>query len=333
MYRPSAATSTADEMETVAHLFEMKNRGSDINYYVEAKATLTAISDLAVRHALRSLEALSTAFEAHGYLVVKANAAKHPGVERGLEEYNTAVSKLASCEIGDINPTFIRTSLVCCRLFIAIEVRLGDFSLAVQHFVRGLHIMYQSCSRPSVDAEGRIVPGSKEDIPLLDLFIIKLFASANPVRWQMERPPSWQADMALAVPNYVPLRSNARLELATLSTEVTSFLCYVTSLRHQHQIQGLLQWKAKLLETLQDWHDIHAEPIKDVMNGASPIRLRYAIAFAPFLYQILKIVTRLAMGNAVEALNMLSDFEDLGGIASYLTELRKQVSDFRDQHK
>lgn len=325
IYRPNSTTSTADDVEKLAHLFKMKNRGSDIGYHVEAEAVLTAVADPAIRHALISLDVLYKAFQAHGYIVVKPNVIGHANVERGIEEYNKAVSNLSPRLVGEPSPTFIRTSLLCCQMFIGIEVRLANFTLAVQHFIRGLRIMYQYHSRPSLDSEGCITPSSGADLPLLDLFVIKLFASANPIAWQMERPPGWRVDVSSARPNYVPLRSQARLELANLSTQVAALLSQVAILRSQHQVQELQQKRVMLLEALQNWHTFYAEPIRDLMSSDISIRLRYAIAFSPFLHRILVNITSLALASSTREFDVLApDIEALGHIAGFLTERRKE---------
>ena len=112
---------------------------SGINYETEARATLSNSSEPAIRHALVSLDALQKDFERHGDLS-RMQTPMAPGLRLGLQEYTNAVGLLAN-KISIATTSNIRCSLLCCQLFISIELGLNNFVSAVQHYLCGLTIM------------------------------------------------------------------------------------------------------------------------------------------------------------------------------------------------
>ncbi len=126
-YRPQFAV-TVDEVNRLALCFTLKNPEAKVSYHTEARATLASLSDPAIRHALLSLNTLYQSFKAPSEVssIVGATAPARASVHRVLEEYNTAVSSLASRLNGEPSLTSIRSALLCCQLFVSVEITLGS---------------------------------------------------------------------------------------------------------------------------------------------------------------------------------------------------------------
>ncbi len=106
--------------------------------------------------------------------------------------------------------------------------------------------MHQYRSRPAVDCEGQVVPWGGADLPALDIFAIKLFSSGNPCTRQKTCSAALPADPVGPVFIHMRVKLQARGELGNLSVQITEFLSRVSSLGYQHQVNGLLELKARI---------------------------------------------------------------------------------------
>lgn len=177
-YQPKLSIITADQVDKLSLYFHRK-RQVNVCYRNEARAVLANLSDPTIRHALDSLVALNDGIETTRHT---ATIGIH-GVltnQRSLAAYNAAVSGLASRLKEEPSRTSAQAALVCCQMFVSIEVMMGDYATAFQHFLQGLRIMYQYRNRPGVSDTGRVVPCFNLGFPHLDEFAIKLFASGYP---------------------------------------------------------------------------------------------------------------------------------------------------------
>ncbi len=295
----------------------------NIDYNTEARATLEAFSDPAIRHALISFDALSAIFDTNRDIFAVKNDAALVNLHRGLEAYDTAVSSLASRLGGGSSHASVHVALLCCQLFICIELWLGDFTSAMQHFLRGLRIMHQNRGRPAVDDVGQISPCSDVNLPLLDCFIIKLFDLDHPGSEGKPRSAGAQTVFGPVVP-HTTLQNEACGGLADLSTQVLEFLARLSTLCDQSQVAGLLAWRSHILTKLQSWENTYLGTAIEFMDGSFSIKARFEVAFSPLLHRVLKVVVSLAMSRSAAAVDVLeADFRVLRDISGFLTEAKK----------
>ncbi|KAJ5298373.1 NAD(P)-binding protein [Penicillium atrosanguineum] len=144
----------------------------------EARQVLQAsLTDPPIRHAVSSLRALREDFETSGD--GRASVAQQtPSYSYGLQQYCMALGGLAS-NLSSLGSNGLKSALLCCQIFISIEQVRENYAAMAQHIVRGLSIMYEYRARPHVVAASRLVPAHHGQLPLLDVFIIKLFAAPS----------------------------------------------------------------------------------------------------------------------------------------------------------
>ncbi|KAH7155996.1 hypothetical protein EDB81DRAFT_840216 [Dactylonectria macrodidyma] len=323
LYQPMSSIVTADEVNKLAQYFH-RNRRASVCYQNEARAILANLSDPAIRHALNSLSALHDGLEERRYTAIIDG--RSPFVnERSLDAYNAAVSSLASRLREEPSRTSAQTTLVCCQMFVSIEVMMGDYRTAFQHFLLGLRIMYQYQSRPGVSDSGLVVPCLNPGFPHLDAFAIKLFASGYPgPRHLSTCQRAYRGPMAIAAKTL--LCYQARSDLSALSVQVLEFLSRLTDLRSHSQVAELKMKRAGILGCLQSWEQMYFKTVQEIMRGTSAIRVRFGTAFCLLLYRVLKVVVNLAMNVSPDDVEGLErDFCVLTEIASFATEIRSII--------
>ena len=295
-------------------------------YQNEARAILENLSDPAIRHALNSLSALHDGPEETRYPAIIDGRNALTQTERSLDAYNAAVSSLASRLRREPSRASARAALVCCQMFISIEVMIGDYRTALQHLLQGLRIMYQYQHRPGVSDRGHIVPCHTLDFPHLDAFAIKLFASGYPgPRHMSTTGDGAHLHSATAAPN-TRLCDQARNDLSALSVQVLEFLSVLTDLRRPNQVAELKMRKTRILSCLQSWEQLYSQTVQEIMEGMPAIKVRFGTAFSLLLYRVLKVVVSLSMRVSpvdVEALE--AEFHTLTAIASFATNTREVV--------
>lgn len=289
-------------------------------YQSEARAILANLSDPAIRHALNSLKDLHHGLRDTRYTTVTDGRRTFINVERSLDAYNAAVSGLASRLREQPGRESAQAALVCCQIFISIEVMLGDYRTAFQHFLQGLRIMYQYRNRPGVNDDDHVVPCHSPNFPHLDAFAIKLFASGYPgPRHKFTGERAHMDPMTTAAK--ARLCDQARSDLCVLSVHVLEFLSRVTDLRGHSQVAELKLTKARILSCLQSWEQMYSQTVHEGMEGISAAKGRFGTAFCLLLHRVLKVVVRLAMSvSSVEIEARERDFYTLTEIASFATE-------------
>ncbi|KAI8716096.1 Zn(2)-C6 fungal-type domain-containing protein [Fusarium sp. LHS14.1] len=323
LYQPKSSIVTADQVDKLALYFHRKRR-VNVCYRNEARAILANLSDPTIRHALDSLIALHDGFETTRHTaVIGPNG---PFItQHSLDAYNVAVSSLASRLKEEPNRTSAQVALVCCQMFVSIEVMMGDYTTAFQHFLLGLRIMYQYRNRPSVSDSGRVVPCGNLSLPHLDEFAIKLFASGYPGPKHLcscER-----GDSSSATNNIDPiLCDQARSDLSVLSVEVLEFLNWVTGLRSQYQVAELKATRTQILGRLQSWEETYSETANEIIERTTSKRVRFGAAFSLLLHSVLKIVVDLAIGASTDDVRALGEqVTTIKATAHMATEIGKVV--------
>ncbi|KAM0418788.1 hypothetical protein ACHAPT_012298 [Fusarium lateritium] len=320
LYRPKSSIITADELNKLAYYFHRK-RQVNVCYQNEARAILANLSDPAIRHALNSMSALHDGLEERRHTHISDGRRACVNAERSLDEYNAAVSSLAS-RLRDPSRTSAQAALVCCQMFVSIEVMLGDYSTAFQHFLLGLRIMYQYRNRPGLSDSGRVAPSHNADFPHLDAFAIKLFASGYPGPRHMSTCEGAHIDPMTATANK-HLCDQARSDLSAISAQVLEFLSRVTDLQNHSQMAELRMTRTQILGYLQSWEQMYAKTVQETMRKTPSTKVCFGTDFSLLLHRVLKVVVSLAMsvcpidGEALER-----DFHALTEFASCVTEIK-----------
>jgi hypothetical protein len=152
-------------------MFEVK-LGCDEEAGQVLQASLT---DLPIRHAVSSLRALREDLEMSGNIRA-SDFQEAPSYCYGLQQYCMALSGLAS-NLSSLGSDGLRLALLCCQIFISIEQVRGNYATMAQHIIQGLITMHEYRARPSFVAANRLVPAHHDQLPFLDIFVIKLFAA------------------------------------------------------------------------------------------------------------------------------------------------------------
>ncbi|KAL1896065.1 hypothetical protein Sste5346_004804 [Sporothrix stenoceras] len=305
----------------------------------EARQVLQASqTDPAVRHAVFSLRALRADLEAtakyggggqsnqptHLSYAASSYAAATgttPNRDYGLQQYCMALGGLASHLSTSPSTTntapapSVRTALLCCQVFISIEQVRGHFAAMAQHIVQGLRILYEH-------------RGRDQDLPAIDVFIIKLFAA-----------PCKFADVTRGVPSsagstpasttgseggtscrFRPLAPDLRSELTRHAMSTVSFLA---SVKAGPPTQSLQSTKELLLQSLTTWYT-SLEREKQTTERPQPELL--SILFLRFFHQILRVVLLSALDSDGQEDKdrqseiMDTEYKQLQRIASFVGE-------------
>jgi hypothetical protein len=262
----------------------------------EAKQILQAsLTDPPIRHAVLSLKALREDLEAFGDIPTSVEQ-QTPHYDNGLQQYCIALGGLAS-QLSSPDSNVLRSVLLCCQIFISIEQVRGDYVVMAKHIIQGLGIMRENRARPHVDAANKLVPARLEQLPFLDVFIIKMFAApckftdhqgatdtsatTVPVRGTSSN------EQAVKSRDLRTIAPNMRTELTRIATSTIEFLSKVSNLKATRDIRQLFCEKAFLLYSLDSWlsnlEHMHAE--------ATSFRPELiSVSFMRLFYHILRIV-------------------------------------------
>ncbi|KAH6632920.1 hypothetical protein C7974DRAFT_162188 [Boeremia exigua] len=296
-----------------------------MSYESEARATLCATSEPAVRHALTSLSTLRRAFEqciGHVYKIPTGGL----DVQDGLKEYNRAIRSLAM-RISNHDAYAIQYSLLCCQMFISIELGLDDFNSATQHLIRGLCIMYQGRGRPYIGAGGKLLAARCTGISNVDVFAIKLFLTPCPGGLTKDF-----LDSDAGQPSSVMLLTerstlvNANIQLAAIARSILSFLEGVSQLCSISEVAFLVRDRHIILEKLRAWKDDFAAIQQSRVCQLTP-ETRLGAAFSIFFCAVLRAVAMLALRPpGVEVTVTESVFDEMQGAARSVQQLKRAVN-------
>ncbi|RDW74905.1 hypothetical protein BP6252_06047 [Coleophoma cylindrospora] len=113
LYQLRLHKSTQQAVNELATQFTIKpSAGLIFSYESEARATLGAVSEPEIHHALVSLNCFREIFDQFGesgFLTSQLG----PRALHGLQEYNMAVTSLAS-RLSDASPKSVKLALLCC---------------------------------------------------------------------------------------------------------------------------------------------------------------------------------------------------------------------------
>ncbi|KAK5653741.1 hypothetical protein OQA88_7897 [Cercophora sp. LCS_1] len=279
----------------------------------EARQVLQAsLTDLPIQHAVSSLKVLREDLQASKGVPasVLLPTAKH---DYGVQTYCKALRGLAST-LSYPDSDGLRSTLLCCQVFISIEQVRANYAAMAQHIIQGLGIMRENRARPSLAVAAReVVPARRGPLPFLDVFVIKLFAA--PCKYVGTPREVCRDGLRTIVPD-------RRKGLTKIAESALEFLNKVSRVELVGDALGLLSEKASLMGSLDSW--LIAVELDNQDDGALTERL--SVLFMLFLHQILKIVLLGVLDLPPESSAQLEiENEQLEVIAS---EVGERVKDY-----
>ncbi|KAJ6783813.1 hypothetical protein PWT90_06119 [Aphanocladium album] len=276
----------------------------------EAKQLLEAsLSDPVIRHAISSLRTLREDLDATGN--GKTAITEHaPSYGYGLKKYNMALGGLVA-DMSFQNANKLKSSLLCCQIFISIEQLLGNYDAMVQHITRGFMIMHEYRARPTIDGNGDFLPAYHDQLPLLDVFIIKLFAA--PCKFadvpRADSPPKPQGP-----PSRRTLAPDTRTQLTRLSQSVLDFLDEVGQVQSGAAAFQLRDRKASVLQALKLWlSNLESAQAETGLADTEPL----SASFQRIFYHILRFVLLSTLdASPVARIRLTTENERLQNLAN-----------------
>lgn len=291
----------------------------------EARQALQAsLTDPPIRHAISSLRALREDLETSGDDPASV-APPTPGYHYGLQQYSMALGGLTS-KISSPGSDRLKSALLCCQIFISIEQVQKNYAAMIQHIIQGLRIMHEYRARPYFVTVNKLMPAHHDQLPLLDVFVIKLFAA--PCKFADSSTPADISVMTLS-PHQQPVESrnlrtiapDMRTELTRIAASTLGFLGKVSQVESVGIALQLLSEKAALLASLDSWlidlEHVHTET-------ESPRPEPISVSFLRLFHLILKIVLLGALNSSPDLDGKLRIENDrLQGVANIVGERAK----------
>ena len=222
----------------------------------------------------------------------------------------------------------LKSALLCCQIFISIEQVRGNYAAMAQHIIQGLMILHEYRARPTFVAANKFVLAHHDQLPFLDVFIIKLFAA--PCKF-VDRPATTSMSggtlsVCLTSPHQQPAESrqlrtiapDMRTELTRIATSTLEFLDQVSHVESAGKALRLLSDKESLLDSLESWL-IDLETAHAEVRSPRPELL--SVSFMRLFHQILKIVLLGALDSSPDLnARLRTENDQLRGVASNVGE-------------
>lgn len=326
--RPTLTEITPQDIDLLNRYFSTKTMlDVKLGCDEEARQVLQAsLTDPSIRYAVSSLRALREDLETSGEIPVSV-AQQTPSYDYGLQQYCMALSGLAS-NLSSPNSSGLKSALLCCQIFISIEQVQGNYAAMAQHIIQGLRIMHEYRARPNFVAANKVVPAHHDQLPLLDVFIIKLFAAPC----KFADPPA-TADISgttvaacLTSPYQQPVESrnlrtiapDMRAELTRIAASTLELLGKVTHVESAGNALRLLSEKASLLDSLESWL-IDLELVHTETRHPAPELI--SVSFMRLFHQILRIILLGVLDSSPDLYAKLqTEYDQLQSIASNVGE-------------
>lgn len=307
------------------------NYETGVSYELEARATLCATSEPAVYHALASLTVLRGVFDQYGGSFPHKIPAVSPAVQHGLQEYENAIKSLV-VRLSNRNALSIHYSLLCCQMFMSIELAMDDFTSCTQHFIRGIRIMHQGRSRPYLGSNGNVMAAQLVGMPALDAFAIKLFLTPCPDGLTEDfLIPDDEAQNRVIAPLSTERAAilHANMHLADLGRSTLNLLDNVSRLSPESQaetVSTLASNRINILHGLQAWKDDFVAIAQlEISQDTSWARL--GTTFSIFFNTVLRSIVTLAFRSLeVEGESVELVFNEMLEVAYRLGQLKKEVN-------
>jgi hypothetical protein len=291
---PASVEVAAEDVHLLNRYFSTKtlfNVKLDCNE--EARRVLEAsLTDTPIRHALSSLKALRRDLETSGddpTSITRQKSSYH----YGLQQYNMALKGLAS-KLSSPDANELKSALFCCQIFISIEQVRKNYAAMAKHIIQGLKIMHEYRARPYFVTTNRLNPAHHNQLPLLDVFIIKLFAAPckfadPPVATETPSSvcPISTYQNATESPSLRTLAPDMRTELRRIAGLTLEFLSKLSLVDSIEIALTQMSERAALLDSLNSWL-VNLEAIRNETEtyGFKPI----STSFLRMFHLMLKIV-------------------------------------------
>lgn len=326
--RPTFIEITPQEIDLLNRYFSTKTIFDvKLDCDEEARQVLQAsLTDPPIRHAVLSLRALREDLETAGDGPASV-ARQSPSYHYGLQQYSMALGRLAS-NLSSPGSNRMKSALLCCQIFISIEQVRKNYAAMAQHLIQGLRIMREYRARPDFVAANKLLPAYHDQLPFLDVFIIKLFAAPC----KFADPPATTdlsgttLSVCLDSPHQQPVESpdlrriapNMRTELTRIATSALEFLGKVSQVESVGIALQLLSEKAALLDSLESWL-IDLEVVQTEIKSHAPEPI--PVSFLRFFHLILKIVLLGALDSSPDLdANLRTEYDRLQDVANNVGE-------------
>jgi len=164
-----------------------------------------------------------------------------------------------------------------------------------RHIIQGFKIMHEYHARPTLDATNMLVLAHRGQLPMIDTFIIKLFAAPC----KFTEPPA-TADTSAKTASAFSLgerrvescdartiATDRRTELTKIAASTLGFLDKVSHVDSTESALRLLSEKASLLHSLERWlTDAERDHTKAGPSALEPL----SVSFMRLFYQLLTCV-------------------------------------------
>jgi hypothetical protein len=295
--QPDQPTFVPQDIELLNRYFSTKSLFEvRLSCDEEAKQVLQAsLTNPSIQYAVSSLKALREDLETAGDIA--ASVVQHnPNHDYGLQQYCMALRTLAS---GLTSPSSdgLKSALLCCQIFVSIEQLRGNYATMAQHITQGLRIMHDYRARPTLVTAHKLVPAYPDQLPLLDVFIIKLFAApckfsdppttANSSETMASMCLTSAHQQSVTSPSLRTIAPNMRTELTRIATSTLDFLSKVSHVKSAASALQLLSEKACLLDALNTWL-LDLELV--LAKTEPPVPELLSVSFMRLFYQILRII-------------------------------------------
>jgi len=293
----------------------------------EAKQVLQAsLTDPPIRHAVLSLRALREDLETSGDGRTSV-AQQTPSYHYGIQQYNMALGGLAS-NLSSPGFNRLKSALLCCQVFISIEQVRKNYTAMAQHIIRGLRIIHEYRARPGFVSANKLMPAHHDQLPFLDVFIIKLFvapckfadslATADVSGTTLSACLISSHQQPVESCNLRTIAPNMRTKLTRIAASTLEFLGKVLQVESVGVALRLTSEKAALLDSLESWLTDLELVQKGIRSpGPEPI----SMSFLRFFHQILKIVLLGALDSSHDLdAELQTENDRLQGVANYVGE-------------
>jgi hypothetical protein len=248
-----------------------------------------------VRHAVASLRALREDLETHGDVLASV-AQQTPSYGYGLQQYCMALGGLAS-NLSAPGPGRLKSALLCCQIFFSIEQVQGHCQGMARHLIQGLRIMDQYGARPKLVAADHLMSAYHEQLPLLDVFVIKLFvapcrfaeppAPVDPNGTAVAKCPLSQPGTSAISRSLRVIAPDSHAELTRIATVTLEFLGKMSRVESAEEALLLLPMRADLLNNLDQWL-MRLELAQASMLPCVPEPV--SVSFKRLFHQVLKVI-------------------------------------------
>ncbi|KAH7182424.1 uncharacterized protein B0J16DRAFT_373058 [Fusarium flagelliforme] len=245
---PDSTTTAPLDATSLNRYFSTKTIFNvDVSCTHEAEQVLQAsLTDPSIRYALLCLRTLREDLETGDSTEQQTLSYNY-----GLQQYSKALSCLAT-NLSSPSPETLKSALLCCQVLISVEQVRGNFSAMGMHIVRGLNIMREYRARPYL-VQGVLMPTKHNDLPSLDVFIIKMLAA--PCKFTEQ--PTADAAMLTSpaeITNDRRIAPNMRTGIRRIADSTVQLLDMVAFVKSEQEAGELLHERQRLLDLLEEWY-------------------------------------------------------------------------------